>query len=236
MTFHLPQRAANVGSMFMKGRRFYKVLLHFLCLWFCPNNRVRPLKKPRALWEAVAGDPLKLSWPHALLCCSCLSTSLPLSSRQHSFTVSRHPFNDSFVFSKKAFTEHLVTTAGEPLQRRGDMWILDWGSSYSYTTEEKEQVPVCSLLTRSPSSPKPNRWRHSGWFPSYIGYLNERKEEMEREVAGTSMEEGHSPRLWSLSEIWKIRQERRGPGEGAGQGQWPREVSVRLLQERAGWQ
>lgn len=42
---------------------------------------------------------------------------------------------------------------------------------------------------------------------------------MEREVAGTSMEEGHSPRLWSLSKIWKIRQERRGPSEGAGQGQ-----------------
>lgn len=50
------------------------------------------------------------------------------------------------------------------------------------------------LLIRSPSSIKPNRWQHSGWFPSCIGYLNERKEEMEREVAGTSMEEGHSPR------------------------------------------
>lgn len=61
----------------------------------------------------------------------------------------------------------------------------------------RERTSPCLFITYSldsPSSIKPNRCQHSGWFPSYTGYLNERKEETEREVAGTRIEEGHSPR------------------------------------------
>lgn len=135
--------------------------------WLCQNNRVHPLKKTQALWKPAAADPIKLSWPNTLFCCTSLSTSFSLSSGHHPFSVSRHPFNASFTYSREAFTEHLqlVTSVREPLKRRGKE-IVCWASLYSYTTGEEGQCPVCLSLFRFPSSTKPNRWQHSNWFLS----------------------------------------------------------------------